>query len=206
LVVLKGTTAFFLRQIGVKRMQPRARLILVEDDPFVLETLGEGLDELGFDIVAASSGTQAFAELDAGAAQFEEVITDIDLGIGPDGWEVARRARACVPSIPVVYMSSNSAEWPTQGVANSVFIAKPFPLAQMVAAHDDALAGGGTPICVAKADAYKLVTVPAGSGYAWGIVTTPVDGGETLRESLYETEPSADAEAVRSSVKAPKTV
>jgi hypothetical protein len=36
----------------------------------------------------------------------------------------------------VVYMSGSSVDWPSQGVTNSVCIAKPFALAQMVNAHD----------------------------------------------------------------------
>jgi DNA-binding response OmpR family regulator len=126
-------------------MKRRARLLLVEDDLAFQQTLGEGLDEAGFDVVAAPNGTQAIAELDGNAEQFEEVITDVELGTGPDGWDVGRRARECAPGMPVVYMSGTSAEWSSQGVENSVFVAKPFALAQMLNAHDIALAAGGTP-------------------------------------------------------------
>jgi DNA-binding response OmpR family regulator len=132
-------------------MNRRACLLLVEDDPALRETLSDALDDIGYDVVVACSGVQALAELEADAAQFEEVITDINLGTGPDGWDVGRRARECVADMPVVYMSGNSDEWPSQGVANSVFIPKPFRLAQMVNAHDVALAAGGETLPETKA-------------------------------------------------------
>ena len=67
-------------------MGSRSRLLLVEDDVALRETLGDALDDIGFDVVVAGSGAQALAVLDAGAAEFKEVVTDIDLGAGPDGW------------------------------------------------------------------------------------------------------------------------
>jgi DNA-binding response OmpR family regulator len=112
-------------------MNRRICLLLVEDDLALGETLADALYDFGYDVVVACSGMQALAELDADAPQFQEVITDIDLGTGPNGWDVGRRARECVADMPVVYMSGNSSEWPSQGVTNSVFIAKPFRLAQI---------------------------------------------------------------------------
>jgi hypothetical protein len=51
----------------------------------------------------------------------------------------------------------------------------------------------------------KVLKVPTGSGYAWGIVTTSDDGTETLRDTFYETEGSeAKEEADRSTAKATK--
>ncbi|MEA2777210.1 MAG: hypothetical protein QOF90_2616 [Acetobacteraceae bacterium] len=123
-------------------MAPRSCLLLVEDDFALGETLGDALDDMGFDVVVVCNGAQAIAELDAHAAEFEEVITDVDLGTGPNGWDVGRRARECVADMPVVYMSGDSGgEWSLKGVADSVFISKPFALAKMVEAHDTACSG-----------------------------------------------------------------
>ena len=116
-------------------MGSRSRLLLVEDDVALRETLGDALDDIGFDVVVAGSGAQALAVLDAGAAEFKEVVTDIDLGAGPDGWDVGRRAREHVGDMPVVYISgddNNNNEWQSKGVANSAFITKPFAHSKMV--------------------------------------------------------------------------
>ncbi|MNL78860.1 two-component response regulator [compost metagenome] len=63
------------------------------------------------------------------------MITDIRLGKGANGWQVGRHARQCQSSIPVVYVTADSAsEWTAQGVPNSVLIQKPFVPAQLIAA------------------------------------------------------------------------
>src|SRR3954467_16001741 len=43
------------------------------------------------------------------------------------GWDVARRARANNPALPVVYITgANAHEWAAQGVPQSLLLAKPF--------------------------------------------------------------------------------
>ena len=80
-------------------------------------------------------GRQALTEIEADAGRFSGVVTDIRLGSGPTGWDVARRARELVPGIPVVYVSGDSAyEWDSRGLPNSVMIRKPFVTAQVLTA------------------------------------------------------------------------
>jgi DNA-binding response OmpR family regulator len=75
------------------------------------------------------------AELNADPGRFRAVITDINLGTGPDGWDVGRRVRELVPGMPVVYLSGESSkDWPNRGVPCSLMLAKPFPPAQLVVA------------------------------------------------------------------------
>jgi hypothetical protein len=63
------------------------------------------------------------------------LITDINLGDGPDGWEVAKRGRELIPTLPVVYMSGASGQdWPPKGVPHSTLLAKPFAPAQHITA------------------------------------------------------------------------
>ncbi|MDP8919398.1 MAG: response regulator, partial [Pseudomonadota bacterium] len=67
--------------------------------------------------------------------RFSGVVTDIRLGAGPTGWDVARRARELAPGIPVIYVSGDSAhEWDSRGLPNSVMITKPFVTAQVLTA------------------------------------------------------------------------
>jgi DNA-binding response OmpR family regulator len=110
-------------------------LLLVEDEVLVQEFLEHSLTEEGFDVTITSNGTQAFAELESDAARFKAVVADIKLGEGPDGWSVGRRARELVHDMPVIYMSGDSAhDWSSQGVPNSVMLAKPFVPAQLITA------------------------------------------------------------------------
>jgi hypothetical protein len=59
-----------------------------------------------------AQGGKPLSELEADASRFNGLITDINLGKGPDGWEVARRAREFIPTLLVVYMSGHGAvDW-----------------------------------------------------------------------------------------------
>ena len=110
-------------------------LLLAEDEALIRMNLQDELADAGFELVVAANGAQAMAELETDAARFRGVLTDIKLGRGPDGWEIARHARELVPQIPVVYMSGDSAhEWDAQGVPNSIMVAKPFVGAQIITA------------------------------------------------------------------------
>lgn len=116
-------------------MTPTILLLLVDDDAAVRLVLEESLTEGGYEVAIAENGAAALALLDAQTVRFRGVITDVNLGEGPDGWDVARHARELSPEVPVVYMSGASAhEWSSHGVPNSTIIQKPFAGAQVVTA------------------------------------------------------------------------
>jgi DNA-binding response OmpR family regulator len=110
-------------------------LLIVEDQFLLADLLESMFAEAGFQVVIAIDGVQAIAELHADATRFRAIITDIRLGSGPDGWDVAWYAREVVPNMPIVYMSGDSAhDWPIKGVPNSVFVPKPFTQSQISSA------------------------------------------------------------------------
>jgi DNA-binding response OmpR family regulator len=110
-------------------------VLLAEDDPLIRLDAEEMLTGEGFEVLAVDSGEQAVAELDADAARFDAVVTDIRLGNGPSGWDVGRRARELIATMPVIYMTADSAKaWTSQGVPNSVLLQKPFVPAQLITA------------------------------------------------------------------------
>jgi DNA-binding response OmpR family regulator len=110
-------------------------LLLVEDEALMQEMLATEFTDTGFEIVVASDGNRALAELDADATRFKAIVTDIKLGDGPDGWDVARRARELVADMPVVYTTGDSThDWSSKGVPDSVVISKPFVPSQLITA------------------------------------------------------------------------
>ena len=114
---------------------PSVLLLLAEDDHTVAVVLHAALTDAGYEVLAAGNGNEAIREIEADAARFRAVVTDIQLGTGPEGWEIARRARELVPTMPIVYMSGDSAEeWAVKGVPGSLMIVKPFAPAQLVTA------------------------------------------------------------------------
>jgi DNA-binding response OmpR family regulator len=110
-------------------------LLLVEDEILVQELLATELADAGFETIVASNGDRAVAELGADATRFKAVITDIKLGKGPDGWDVARCARELVSDMPIVYITADSShEFSSKGVPDSAVISKPFSPTQLITA------------------------------------------------------------------------
>lgn len=115
--------------------QAAAVLLYVEDQVLQRDALEEALMEAGFEVIAAHNGREAISRLEAEAATLSGLVTDVNLGGDPDGWEVARRAREINSSLPVVYVTGESQEeWASKGVPNSVLISKPFAPAQVIVA------------------------------------------------------------------------
>jgi CheY-like chemotaxis protein len=113
--------------------------VLFVDDDFISRLLNCAvLRESGFDVIEASSYAEACAEIER-HPRLGALVTDIELGVGPDGFAIARRARLADPEVPVVYMSGTELRrYAREGVDNSRFIPKPFEPDQVVKALDDA--------------------------------------------------------------------
>lgn len=114
---------------------PSVTLLYVEDEQLTAEAVGQDLRDAGFEIVSALNAKQAYAALEAHGETIQGVTTDINLGKGPDGWAIGKRARQTCPTMPIVYVSGASqAEWASMGVPNSVMISKPFASMQLTVA------------------------------------------------------------------------
>jgi CheY-like chemotaxis protein len=127
--------------------QSSALLLLVEDEVLLRLEIQDALSGGGFEVKLARNAAEGSALLESHKGALRGLITDINLGNGPDGWDVARHARELIPDLPVVYMSGQSAhEWTSHGVPKSIFIAKPFAPAQIVTAISTLInAANGTP-------------------------------------------------------------
>jgi two-component system OmpR family response regulator len=107
-------------------------ILVVEDEAMIQLVLEADLGDAGFSVIAVGGAVEAIARLEAGADGCHAVVTDINLSDG-SGWDVARRARELNPTMPVVYMTGDSAhEWPIKGVPQSILVAKPFAPVQIV--------------------------------------------------------------------------
>ena len=115
------------------------RPVLFVDDDLISRLLNCAiLRESGFVVVEARSYAEACSAIERNP-QLSALVTDIDLGAGPDGFEIARQARLAAPQLPVIYMSGTEHQrYDKEGVRDSCFIAKPFQPAQIVRALDDA--------------------------------------------------------------------
>src|SRR5687768_1948320 len=106
-------------------------ILIVEDEALVLLTIAEALEEGGYTVLQASNGAMAL-ELIERSDNLRGLVTDIRLGSGPNGWEVAHQARLKFPCLAVVYATGDSAtEWSANGVPQSAILQKPFASAEI---------------------------------------------------------------------------
>jgi PAS domain S-box-containing protein len=91
------------------KVRPGLRVLLVEDDADVRALMHAFLLALGCRVTACSSGEQAWNTL-AWDARYELLLTDIALGAGMRGTELAARAQGRLPTLAVLLMSGYSAE------------------------------------------------------------------------------------------------
>ncbi len=121
-------------------------LILVIEDEYLLQTdLENVLTDAGFATDIVSSGEEALTLLMGGTKRPSVLVTDVKLAGHLNGWEVAKRMREKDPSLPIIYVTAYSRDWPTDGVPNSIVIPKPFAPAQLVTAISNFLNGGTPP-------------------------------------------------------------
>jgi CheY-like chemotaxis protein len=107
----------------------------VEDDALIILVAQDALEAGGYTVIPASTGPEAMRALEERRAEFAGLVTDIQLGSGPNGWEVARHARGLQADLPIVYTTGDSgAQWPIQGVPNGVLVQKPYAPAQLLTA------------------------------------------------------------------------
>ncbi|AZO58968.1 response regulator [Mesorhizobium sp. M1A.F.Ca.IN.020.06.1.1] len=110
-------------------------ILVVEDEPLILLEIETALEEAGFAVSGLTSAEAALSAFDAAPETIKALITDIRLGPGKSGWDLAREIRAVNAAMPVIYISGDSAvHWPSEGVPNSVMIAKPFFMPQITTA------------------------------------------------------------------------
>lgn len=84
--------------------QPSHQLLLVDDDPVLLETLTDLLRHEGFNVTTAESGEGAERLLGQASPPFDLVLTDLVMP-GKSGMDVLRKALEVNPSCTVLILS-----------------------------------------------------------------------------------------------------
>jgi DNA-binding NtrC family response regulator len=111
-------------------------VLFVDDDIISSLESCEVLRENGFDVREVHCGRAAFEAIDQ-HRPLAALVTDIDLGPGANGFDVARRARAAYPDLTVIFISGmGPVRHRSERGGGSMFIAKPLHPQQIV----DALA------------------------------------------------------------------
>ena len=111
-------------------MEPGPKVLVVEDEPMLSELLTEALTDKGFAVHAAPDAHGALQHLRSGA-HVDILFTDIDLGAGMDGAQLARIARELRPKLPIIYASGRRSAGEFRTVPGSTFLPKPYTLNQV---------------------------------------------------------------------------
>jgi two-component system OmpR family response regulator len=116
---------------GHKR--PDARLLVVEDEPNILELLAASLRYAGFEVITAAAGTEAVQA--AGRHRPDLIVLDVMLP-DMDGFDVVRRLRGGGARIPVVFLTARDAmDDKVRGLTlgGDDYVTKPFSLEEVIA-------------------------------------------------------------------------
>jgi len=170
---------------GAEDVQARKTIFVVEDDPLVSMVVTDTLEDAGYAVQIASNGRDAIRHLQGCVCSYDALLSDIRLGDGPDGWEVARTARALRPDLPIIYMTGDSGSMAgSQAVPSAVVLQKPHFLRELLTALelfflDRTLLGKGDR-GVIEEERF------AGQGALWGwaYVSTSVLPAERTEEEL----------------------
>jgi len=117
--------------------RPGVRILVVEDDDFVRESMVESLEALGHTVAQAPDGEAGLRELARAAPDL--IITDY-LMPGITGAELVLRAREQLPDVPMIiatgYADMKAIE---QVIGDDMLLRKPFQLAELAATVERAL-------------------------------------------------------------------
>src|SRR5690606_33615771 len=127
---------------GARRLAksgPEGTVLIVEDDPDVMAIAVEIFRGLGYDAVTAGNTSEAIALLEADE-NVQIMFSDVVMPNGPNGVELARRARQLRPDLPILLTSGYPQRALTgdlSELSNFHFIAKPYRAADVAAQVQD---------------------------------------------------------------------
>ena len=113
-------------------MQDTVRTVLViEDEDAVRHLLRTMLRLAGYEALSCRDGDEALDLMEARGGTVHLLITDLNLGNGPDGFEIAGKLRERQPSLKVLFISGEDEGGRAMrdrepGSSEDFFLPKPF--------------------------------------------------------------------------------
>ena len=99
-------------------------VLVVEDEPLILDMISQELAEQGFAVLEAETGEAALSIIESGQT-VDVLLTDMGLPGELDGWRLAATAREAKPELPVIYVTGYTVDREA-AVPGSVFLKKPY--------------------------------------------------------------------------------
>lgn len=123
---------------------PRARILVVDDDPAVCRMLAMALEIAGHEVLTSLHARQGLAYLES--TPVDLVITDLVMP-EVEGIEIIMRVSQAHPQVPIVAISGAGADGPDEYLAIARLLgahrtlSKPFDCRQLLQTVDELLAG-----------------------------------------------------------------
>ena len=117
-----------LPPITVPDLEPSGSILLLEDEPAVLDLMGQLLTDQGFRVLRASSGLEAMQIWSEHTTDIKLLLTDIRMPHGMSGYDVAENLLALNPDLKIIFTSGYACESPRHDQIlrqGALFLAKP---------------------------------------------------------------------------------
>ena len=139
-----SATGIAVAQNAAPSTSPR-RVLVVEDEASVRSTVRRQLETLGHDVLEADSAAAALALLKSSDEPPHVLLTDVQLGGGMNGVDLAEAARRDFqPALPVVFMSGFTAVPEAQkriNASGAALLGKPVTLSELDRALNEVTSG-----------------------------------------------------------------
>lgn len=161
-------------------MADNLRILVVDDDPYLLDLLIETLTSIGYNAVGAANGEEALTKVRK--SRFGLVITDIKMP-GINGLELAHKIKSDYPRLPVILITGVFSADILKGSDADGLLTKPFRIGHM----EELIARTVTSAAIPGDDTgTKVLVVDDDDGFRLMLT-------ETLKLSGYDVVAAADA-------------
>jgi CheY-like chemotaxis protein len=113
-------------------MKSIGSILLVEDEPLILEMVADALRDLGYNVQEASDGRVAAQFLDS-PTHFDILVSDVSMPNGISGIDLARRQNQARPRMRVVLASGFARSQLPEIPEGVILIAKPYRVGELFA-------------------------------------------------------------------------
>src|SRR6185369_6800358 len=116
----------------IKLRQPEMRILIVEDEPDLLRSLGQALREEGYAVDTAADGEEGFYKADN--YDYDAIVLDVMLP-KMDGWEILKRLRKTKKTPMLMLTARDQTRDRVKGLDTGAddYVVKPFDLSELFA-------------------------------------------------------------------------
>jgi CheY-like chemotaxis protein len=110
-------------------------IIVVDDEPDILQYIREILCHVNYEVIVATSGDQAWTLFEEHQPEIDMVLTDVVMPGSIDGLELAAKIHQVDPSLPVLFVTGALPEGDARAVGiveKELLVRKPFSPKQLI--------------------------------------------------------------------------